>query len=125
MSLADGDEGELEPLFEGSGQVIVYNPHGEWFYSMMQVRWDRHDGNNPTTTAVLDRPLNGFHFPCRDVEDVMEEAYADDGVNCVVRQICARYNLEREAVEAEFNEIGDWSEGITPLSAWSGAGGGR
>ena len=44
----------------------------------------------------------------------MDEAFEDDGVNCVVRQICAKFELEREDVEAEFTAIGDWVEGITP-----------
>ena len=51
----------------------------------------------------------------------MPEAYEGEG-NCVVRQLCAMYGLEREDVEAEFNDIGDWSEGITArqILEWCG-----
>ena len=47
-----------------------------------------------TTTAIMQRPLNGFKLPCASPENVMDEAYVDDdGVNCVVSQICAKYDL--------------------------------
>ena len=74
-----------------------------------------------TTTAIMGRPLNGFKFPCASPENVMDEAYVDgDGVNCVVRQICAKYDLPRCEVEAEFDQISetiqpDREEGMTAV----------
>ena len=56
--------------------------------------------------------MNGYRWPCKDPDNVMPEAYEGEG-NCVVRQLCAMYGLEREDVEEEFNAIGDWTEGIT------------
>ena len=50
----------------------------------------------------------------------MEEAFVDDGVNCVVRQISAKYGIPREELEAEFTDISetiqpDIEEGITSM----------
>ena len=50
-----------------------------------------------------------------------DEAYEEDGTNCVVRQICALYRMERLDVEQEFDMINDMipdpprAEGISPL----------
>ena len=42
----------------------------------------------------------------------MDEAFVEgDGVNCVVRQICAKYKMDRIEVQAEFDAI---SETIAP-----------
>ena len=51
----------------------------------------------------------------------MDEAYEENGMNCVVRQICALYRMERLDVEQEFDMINDMipdpprAEGISPL----------
>ena len=77
-------------LAEFSDQTIYYDPAGEWQYSMMEVSgFDDGPYGRPSTTAVMDRPLNGFRWPCKDTHNVMPEAYQEDGVNCVVRQLCA------------------------------------
>ena len=50
----------------------------------------------------------------------MEEAFVEDGVNCVVRQISAKYGIPREEIEAEFTDISEtiqpsMEEGITAM----------
>ena len=100
-------------LAEFSDKTFWYDPAGQWEYSMMEVSGiDTAPFREATTTAVMDRPLNGYRWPCKDPDNVMPEAYEGEG-NCVVRQLCAMYGLEQEDVEEEFNAIGDWSEGIT------------
>ena len=48
-------------LAEFSDMTIIYNPGGEWEYSMMEVSGiDAGPRGQPTTEAVMDRPLNGF-----------------------------------------------------------------
>ena len=74
-----------------------------------------------TTKAVLNRPLNAMRLRCVAPENVMDEAYVEgDGMNCVVRQICAKYCMDRREVEAEFDDISQdiapsREEGITAL----------
>ena len=100
-------------FFEGSGQVVIYDPNSEWEYSAESVTGI--DEPEVTTTAILNRPLRGFRWPCSYPENVMEEAFVDDdGINCVIRQVCAKYTkhgLTREELEAEFTSI---SESIEP-----------
>ena len=70
------------------------------------------DEPHVTTTAILNRPLNALRLRCVNPENVMDEAFVEgDGMNCVVRQICAKYHMDRAEVEAEIDEI---SESIAP-----------
>ena len=110
---------EVIIIYEDNDQIAIYDPAGEWQYSMEKVTGL--DEPAVTTTAIMGRPLNGFKFPCVSPENVMDEAYVDgDGVNCVVRQICAKYDLGRCDVEADFDQISetiqpDREEGITTV----------
>ena len=55
-------------LAEFSDQTFYYNPDGEWEYSMMEVSGlDDGPHGKPTTTAVMDRPLTGYRWPCKDL----------------------------------------------------------
>ena len=93
---------------EFSDQTIVYRPGGEWSFAMMQVS---QDGDAPTTEAVMNRPLNGYRFPCKSQETAMEEAWEGEG-NCVIRQLAALYTLPYDLIERELQAIGDISEGV-------------
>ena len=74
---------KMMPLAEESDITIVYDPTRGWEYSMEKITGI--DGDTPTTQAVLNRPLNGFKWPCAHIEDVIQEAFDSDAVNCVIR----------------------------------------
>ena len=105
-------------VYEESDVRAIYDPTREWEYSMEKIMGI--DEPMVTTQAVLNRPLNGFKVPCAHIEDVMQEAFENDAVNCVIRQICAKYCFERLEVEAEFDDIAqtiapERAEGITAI----------
>ena len=89
---------------------VTFDPTKIWEYSMEVISGI--DEPQVTTTAILNRPLNGLRLRCVNPENVMDEAFVEgDGMNCVVRQICAKYNMSKEEVEAEIDDI---SEAIAP-----------
>ena len=99
-----------EQLFLQEYPRGVYDPKREWLVDFEEIAG--FDTAHLTTEVVMNRPLNGLVWPCRDAGNVMKEAYDDgDGINCVVRQICAKYKKDRAEVEAEFDKI---SETIQP-----------
>ena len=78
-----------EPLFLQDYPLGVYDPNREWLVDFEEIAG--FDTAHLTTEVVMNRPLNGLVWPCRDAGNVMKEAYDDgDGINCVVRQICAK-----------------------------------
>ena len=109
---------EIMVVYEESDVRAIYDPTREWEYSMEKIMGI--DEPMVTTQAVLNRPLNGFKVPCAHIEDVMQEAFENDAVNCVIRQICAKYCFERAEVEAEFDDIAqtiapERAKGITAI----------
>ena len=76
-------------IYEESDVTAVYDPEGQWLYAMETITGL--DGPEVTTEAVLNRPIHGMKWPCAHIEDVMQEAFENDAVNCVIRQICATY----------------------------------
>ena len=94
----------------GGSVTVFYDPDDEREYSIEVVA--RLDEPVVTTTAILNRPWHALKLRCISPENVMGEAFAEgNGINCVVRQTCAKYNSSREEVEAE---IDDTSETIAP-----------
>ena len=105
-----GDNGYYQGLrivAEFSDQTICYRPGGRWEFAFMEVK---QDGEQPTTQAVMSRPLNGFRFPIKDGESALDEAYEGEG-NCVIRQLAALY-APYDEIEREMQEIGDIRDGV-------------
>ena len=86
----------------GSEQIIVYNPKGTWQFAMMETSFE---GNQPRTEAVLNRPLNGWKFPCKAQDSVLPEAYEDDDRNCVIRQLAALFEEPYDVIAFELSEL--------------------
>ena len=78
-----------EPLVLQDYPLGYYDPNREWLVDFEEIAG--FCTAHLTTEVVMNRPLNGLVWPCRDAGNVMKEAYDDgDGINCVVRQICAK-----------------------------------
>ena len=69
---------------EFSDQTIVLR-EGEWSMAWQETNFNA-QGNIMSTTAVMDRPLNGWRWPCKQPETALEEAWEGEG-NCVIRQL--------------------------------------
>ena len=84
-------DGDILIAHKDSDTAAIYNPSDKWLFSTETVK-----GVDEPPEIIMRRPLNGLRWPCKNPENVMPEAYADDGVNCVIRQLCALYKLDQQ-----------------------------
>ena len=62
---------------------------------------------------MLNRPLNGWQFPCKAQDSVLPEAYADDVRNCVIRQLAALFEEPYDVIAFELNDLWGIKDGVS------------